>query len=70
MLYLTLLRHAYSEKEIDCIDDFQRDISEKGKKEIEIIGKYLREKKICFHNDKHEKRVSFKPLPRKNSTML
>ena len=48
MLYLTLLRHAYSEIEIDCTDDFQRDISEKGKKEMEIIGKYLKEKKIVF----------------------
>ena len=46
MKTLLLLRHAKSSREDPSLQDFDRPLNERGKKDAPLIGKYARKQKI------------------------
>ena len=48
MLNLYVMRHSKSSWNDDNIEDFERPLSNRGKKDIKLIIAFLRKKKITF----------------------
>ena len=46
MMTLLLLRHAKSSRDEPSLEDFDRPLNERGKKDAQLIGKYVRKRKI------------------------